>query len=300
MAIAGSDNVVSKMKRVVPVVHPEPVDFAIPARDHHRLEATRYGDPSARDWVIINSATAVPRRFYRHFAAALAEQGYGVLTYDYRGIGGSRPESLRGFQARTRDWVLLDMSAVVRWARDHGADGKLFLIGHSVGGQLAGLLDEPDAVDGMVTFSSQSGYYALQGGEQKAVVWFHVHATLPVLSSLYGYMPWGKIGSGEDLPRGCALEWARWCRDPKYLLGDDSLPLERFDAFGAPVLAYSFDDDKWGTARSVDAMMQAYPNLERRHVVPTDVGLDRLGHFGAFRPDAAALWEETIAWLAER
>jgi len=300
MAIQAADGEVSNLKHRAADAVPPPVDLVIPARDHHRLAATRYGDPEAQDWVIVNSATAVPRRFYRRFALALAEAGYGVITYDYRGIGGSRPESLRGFEARTRDWVLLDMSAVVRWVRDHGARGKLFLVGHSVGGQLAGLIDEPEAVDGMVTFSAQSGYYALQGAEQKAVVWFHVHATLPVLSRLYGYMPWGKVGSGEDLPRGCALEWAAWCRHPKYLLGDESLPLDRFDAFGAPVLAYSFEDDKWGTARAVDAMMKAYPQLERRHVAPTDVGVDRLGHFGAFRPGASALWDQTIAWLKRR
>jgi len=27
-------------------------------------------------------------------------------------------------------------------------------------------------------------------------------------------------------------------------------------------------------------MMQAYPNVERRHLAPVDVGLDEIGHFG--------------------
>ncbi|MEM9687940.1 MAG: alpha/beta fold hydrolase [Pseudomonadota bacterium] len=268
----------------------------IPSTDDYPLAASVYGDCDDR-LVIINSATAVPRRFYRHYAEALAEAGFRVITFDYRGIGESRPLSLRGFPVRSRDWVFGDMAGVLKFARKAYKPGKLFLVGHSIGGQLAGLLDQPDAIDGMLTMSAQSGHWRLQGGEQKWVVAFHVHVTLPLAAHLFGYVPWSRMGSAEDLPKGVALDWSRWCRDRRYVLGDDSLPLERYRAFGAPVLAYSIDDDKWGTVRAVEAMMQAYPNLERRHIVPTEHGLQQLGHFGFFRKDAAALWQDGIDWL---
>ncbi|MDJ0907865.1 MAG: alpha/beta fold hydrolase [Woeseiaceae bacterium] len=275
-------------------------NVTIAARDGFKLSATLYrGEPSNGNAVIISSATAVPRRFYRHFAAALAERGYSVITYDYRGIGDSRPATLRGFDARTSDWALLDMAGVVDWVREHLQPKRLYKIGHSVGGQVAGLLDNSADVDGMVTLSAQSGYWLLQGGEQKLVAGLHVHVTLPILSHLFGYMPWSKFSSAEDLPKGAALQWSRWCRDPKYLLGDTSLPLERYESFTAPVLAYSIDDDKWGTARSVDAMMSIYPNLERRHIDPDDHALESLGHFGYFRPHADRLWEDAMHWLDE-
>ena len=60
---------------------------------------------------------------------------------------------------------------------------------------------------------------------------------------------WSWFSSAEDLPKGVALQWSRWCRDRQYLLGDNALPLHRYDTFTAPVLAYSFSDDKWGTRR---------------------------------------------------
>jgi predicted alpha/beta hydrolase len=112
-------------------------------------------------------------------------------------------------------------------------------------------------------------------------------------------MPWGVLGSGEDLPKNAALEWAAWCRNPRYVLGDSTLPLDRYRGFTAPVLAYSFGDDKWGTPRSVDAMMNAYPNVERRHLEPAEVGLPHIGHVGFFRPAAQHLWSDTISWLDE-
>jgi predicted alpha/beta hydrolase len=114
---------------------------------------------------------------------------------------------------------------------------------------------------------------------------------------LFGYFPWSRFAAGEDLPAGVALEWARWCRNRDYLLGDETLPLQRYEAFDAPVLAYSIEDDDWGTPRAVDDMMRAYANVARRHLVPPDYGLDKLGHMGFFRKGSEAIWDEVIAWL---
>jgi predicted alpha/beta hydrolase len=270
----------------------------IPARDGYPLGAAvfRTERPSARA-VIVNAAIAVPHRFYRHFAAGLAAAGFTVVTWDYRGIADSAPSQLRGFDASARDWFLMDMPAVVDWVESELEPQALFLVGHSLGGQTAGLLDNAASIAGMVTLSAQSGHWRLQGGGQKLMVLLHTHVTLPLLSRVFGFMPWGMLGAGEDLPRNAALEWARWCRHRDYLLGDTTLPLERYQDFTAPVLAYSIGDDKWGTSRSVDAMMRAYPNVERRHLEPRTEGLDRIGHVGFFRPQSSALWSQVVAWF---
>jgi predicted alpha/beta hydrolase len=277
----------------------EPRQVQIPARDGYPLAATVFAPaaPAAKRAVVIGSAMATPQSYYRHFARALADAGYLAVTFDYRGIGRSGPASLRGFATNVRDWTLLDLDGVIDWLDETHQPARRFVVGHSLGGQVAGMLDNGGRIDGMVTVSSQSGYWRRQGGEQKAAVMLHVHVTLPVVSRALGYFPGKLLGSSVDLPKDAALQWARWCRDPEYLLGDPALPLERFRDFRAPVLAYSVDDDKWGTRESVDAMMGAYPNLERRHLVPREHGLTRLGHFGFFRPWASALWEEPLRWL---
>ena len=273
--------------------------ISIPARDGFMLAGTCYQPAvnATQTVVVIHAATAVAQRFYKPFATYLAEQGYTAVTYDYRGTGGSRPASLRTFQALARDWVLLDMAGVIDHVGEAYRPQRQFHFGHSYGGQTIGLLPNGDRIDALVTLSAQSAYWRLQGGFQKFAVWFHVYFTIPLLSHLVGYMPWSWVGSAEDLPKGVALEWTKWCRRPRYLLDDPTLPLDRYERFKAPVLAYSFEDDDWGTRRSVDAMMGAYPNLTRRHVIPADSGLRTIGHFGFFRPKAAVLWQETIQWL---
>ena len=273
------------------------VDRRVTTADGYSLAATVYETPGAKTVVLINSATAVPRQFYKRFAIYLQHRGWTAVTYDYRGIGDSRPDKLRGFGATLRDWAFRDMTAMVDWVDRQLRPDRLFAIGHSFGGQVLGMIENASRIDAMVGVSAQSGYWGAQGGREPAKVRFIVTVAIPVLSHLVGYFPWSRFASGAGLPKGVALEWARWCRSPNYLLDDMDLPLDRFRSFTAPVLAYSIDDDDWGTARAVDDMMRAYSNVTRRHIRPGDFGLDRLQHTGFFRDGSEPIWRETLEWL---
>ena len=271
-------------------------DCRIDARGH-ALAASLFETPGADSVVLMNAATGVPRQFYKYFAAYLRDHGWTTVSYDYRGIGESAPPKLRGFDVRMRDWALIDMQSVIDWIFAELQPRRLFSVGHSFGGQGIGLIEKPERVTAMVGVSAQSGYWGVQGGAEKYRARFAVTVMIPLLSRLFGYFPWSLFAAGEDLPKGVALEWARWCRDRDYLLGDRTLPLERYDAFDAPILAYSIEDDDWGTARAVDDMMRAYSRVTRRHLVPADYGLEKLGHMGFFRKGSEPIWDEMIAWL---
>jgi len=279
-------------------------DTTIPATDGFELAATVFEPKGNPHYLtVISAAMATPRRLYEVYARYLSRVGHFVVTYDYRGIGDSRPESLKGFQARMRDWAEHDMTGVIAWAHAQNSSRPLLLIGHSFGGQAAGLLENTADVRAMITVSSQSGYWGLHPGNEKYRVWFFAHIGFWLLSSIYGYLPWSRFVRGEDIPKQAALEWARWSRSRDYLCGDRTLESRRnFPHFTAPILAYSFSDDIWGSKRSVDAMMSYYTgaSLERRHVKPEDIGIDKIGHIGFFMPTARTLWREVDSWLAER
>lgn len=49
--------------------------------------------------ILINSGTRIPQGFYSRFANYASEKVFVVLTFDYRRIGESAPESLKGFKA---------------------------------------------------------------------------------------------------------------------------------------------------------------------------------------------------------
>jgi predicted alpha/beta hydrolase len=261
------------------------------------IAASVYAAHGSDTVVVINAATGVPRFFYRRFATWLKARGWTAVTYDYRGIGGSAPESLRGFRARMRDWALLDMTAVFDYVVAEFEPRRLFAVGHSFGGQTLGMVEPARCVTAAVGIAAQSGYWGLQPGSEKHRVRVAVSVLMPVLSRVFGYLPWRMFGAGEDLPKGVALEWARWCRNPNYLLDDETLPLDRYADFEAPILSYSIEDDVWGSAPAVDSMMRAYRNVTRQHLVPADFGLERIGHLGFFRETSAPIWEKTAEWF---
>ena len=66
-------------------------DRIIEAGDGWPLAATLFRPDDARMAVLVSAGTGFPRGFYGRFARWMAERGAVVLTYDYRGIGGSRP-----------------------------------------------------------------------------------------------------------------------------------------------------------------------------------------------------------------
>src|SRR3954465_1875769 len=107
----------------------ELVEVALRAADGHAIGATVFGNgPRA---ALIMPATGVPQSYYAKYAAYLAERGFTVLTFDYRGIGRSLSGHVRNVRACMQDWALLDAAA----AFAHLGERKIHVVGHSFGGQ---------------------------------------------------------------------------------------------------------------------------------------------------------------------
>jgi predicted alpha/beta hydrolase len=273
-------------------------EMVLPATDGYALAATRYGPAAPLERVVLVSpATGVKRRIYDAFARFLAARGMGVLTWDWRGIAGSRPSSsLRGFRATMRDWAERDLAGAIDWAAREHPGARLFAVGHSFGGQGIGLAPNAGRLAGMVTVAAQSGWWGHWPRPARyayAGLW---HVAVPLATSLFGYFPAKRLGAGEDLPAGVALEWARWCRSRDYL-GDYA----GHAALTAPILALSFSDDAFAPWTAVRWLHERYgsTDLTHRHVRPAEVGAREIGHFGFFRPGVAPpLWDEAAEWIA--
>jgi predicted alpha/beta hydrolase len=270
------------------------------ARDGYRLGATLFR-PAASNGraVLVMAATGVPQEYYAKFAAFLAERGFTALTFDYRGIGRSLHGPLRSVKAGMRDWAVLDGAAAFEFLESHHPKDKILAVGHSFGGQSFGLLPRPERIAAALTVGSQSGYWRLWPPLGRAWMWPSTHIGLPLVPRLLGYFPGSRLGFGEDLPKDVTIEWARWCRHPRYLVGD--LGVEReYARFTAPIRLYAIADDALAPQRAVEGLAALYPNSRPEiHVVkPEAVGAGRIGHFGFFRERFRdSLWREARDWL---
>lgn len=278
-------------------------DTTIEARDGFALAATVFTPESApRAVVLVNSATAVPRRLYRGFAAYLAERGFAALTYDYRGTGGSRPPSLRHFDARMRDWAALDAAGAIDHIRAVWAALPLCVVGHSFGGQAVGLVPNNREIERALLVAAQSGYWRLyQTPLEQARVWAMFRLVVPPVARVLGYAP-GWLGTGEDLPRGVFFEWRDWCMRPGFFFDDPSLDaLADFSRYAGPLRAIGIDDDPWATRQAIDALVAHFAGaqVQRQQIDPRRLGVDRIGHFGFFRREHRdTLWRGAADWLA--
>lgn len=252
----------------------------------------------ARGTIVIHGATAVPQTYYAPFAAYLAGRGLRVLTYDYRGIGASRPSSLRGLSATMTDWARHDARAALGHA--HGWDEPVAVVGHSFGGQIIGLIDELRDVAAAVLVGAQLGWYGhWPGALDRARLSLMWHGLVPALTGLFGYLP-GAAGLGTDLPAGVAREWARWCSDTDYLMSFHPDARERFARFDRPTAVYSFTDDDFAPEPAVEQLLAHMPreNVTHLRLSPRDLELGPIGHFGWFRRRFRdALWGGAAEFL---
>lgn len=272
------------------------------AKDGFSLSATLHGN-SNRSVVIVNSATAVPQRYYQPFAQWLAEAGHTVITYDYRGIGGSRPEgsSLRGFKATMEDWAIQDAAGVLDWAVANFPKARLTMIGHSFGGQALGLLPNHAKIHQAILVSAQEGYWKLFDKKVQPRLWLLWHVVAPTLCATMGYFPAKRLGLGENLPKGVMLQWARWCRQEGYYFAEAGKGLQVYaDQVKIPILAYVVKDDTFAPKASakglIDRFTQARPDI--RLLDPAALGVREIGHFGLFRERFRdSVWAEMRDWI---
>ena len=265
--------------------------------------------------LLINSGTGIPQRFYARFARHAAARGFVVLTFDYRGIGGSAPESLRGYEARYRDWGQRDVPGAIRWLDEHYPTLPLTVVGHSTGGQQLGLAQNVERVRAAVFIAVSTGYWRGMPARQKWLTLGLWKVYLPFVSRLYGYAPVRKLRLGENLPTGVAREWGAWCLEPDYFAAyfDDNGRYESFDGrpFGPiyfkeatfPIWAYYFTDDPIATQANVPPLLTLYERAEvQTHwVSPEALGVQGIGHLGFFHSGiGAGLWDDVLSWLQEQ
>jgi predicted alpha/beta hydrolase len=286
-------------------------DITIPAVDGYRLAATLFLPRGPkRNAAVISSATATPRKIYRGFAAYLAHCGFAVLTYDYRGIGDSRglavegdrrPKSLVGFKASMADWAALDATAAVAWMRERYHDLPLSYVGHSFGGQAFGLLANNAEVSRALFVAAPAASWKLLASPERYRVAALMSLVGVPLTHALGYAP-GRGGLGEDLPKDAFLQWTKWVMSPRYLFDDDTLAgLKNFPNFKGALRALTFTDDPWSTLPGVELLCNGLTGArpEIIPVNPAELGAQRIGHFGFFRPEHRdTLWRGSAEWLA--
>ncbi len=248
--------------------------------------------------VIVCPALFVRQRFYQAFSAHLAQQGFDTITFANRGMGESLAGETRRWRHRLRDWGEVDLPAVIAHVKDARPTERLFVVGHSMGGQLVALSDSVHRLDGIVTVAATAAWWNHWPfpANLGILAWYRL-ATL--LSHGLRVFPAARLGLGPNVSADLVRDWVTWGQHRKYLGGPFGLR-PQMATYRGRLLVYSFADDEFGCQAAVAALHRHYrqADVTQRHVHPRQIGAARIGHFGYFRSQVGPpLWQQTIEWL---
>ena len=283
------------------------------AADGYELGASLFaaaGAPEPKRVAVVHCGAGIPAAHYRRFASFLAESGIPTLTYDYRGIGESRPRSLRGFRAGTEDWAEYDCGAAIAWLRRRYPGAEMLCIAHSIAALFVGGAPNSAEQGRLCMICGHTGYFGDYHPRYRMLMTALWHGFMPAVTLLAGYFPARRFGLGEDLPARMALQWAGR-RTPDLRPAGSGPGFERVQAMldrcaslQRPAVLVTIGDDAFATPGGTKRLLYYYPRLfplQRIEFSPADAGLRRIGHFGFFRRAAgAALWPRLLALLATK
>lgn len=278
--------------------------YRIPCVDGFELHATLHSPEGAvRGVVLIHPATGMPERMYFAFAARLTEAGFAVVTYNYRGVypAGTARKTRAGFTT----WIDQDVNAVTHWAAEQYPGLPVLALGHSFGGHAIGLSESSQRLTAAVMVASQAGSLRfIRQWRERLMVALFLKVIGPICARVLGYMPYQRLGLGEDVPAQTILEWSRWTSLPRFYFDDPRMDaVARFSRLRIPVLAIGLEDDPWAPSDAIDLVCQHLTGcaVERRQFSPADSAGQGIAHLGFFREHhATTLWPLVVEWLCRQ
>lgn len=279
-------------------------DIRFNAADGYELAGRLNIAPSPHMAVLVSSGTGYPKGFYDRLAKYMAERGAVVLTYDYRGIGDSAPDNLKGSQIDYPDWGRLDQTAALERLKREAPTLPVYHVAHSIGGSFVGFMSNHAEIKRHAFLSVGSGYWPHHLRSYNPVELFFWFGFGPVHLLQHGYIKQGKLWPGNSLPRKVFTTWRRWCMKPGFFnkeLQSGRLEPQHYADVTTPIRSWLFTDDPIATPRAARTIAAALPNAPIDTVLksPADYGRQRIGHEGSLRKGMEPLWQEILDWFDE-
>lgn len=251
--------------------------------------------------LLINSATGVKQQIYFSFAKYLAEKGFTVITYDYRGIGESKPKKMNGFKASMRIWGTVDFKTVTNFIKKEYAGFDKFCLGHSVGALILGMNADSQIFKKFIFVATQDAYLGNLNFKVAVAGLLGFGIALPIMTHFLGYFPANRFGLGESLPKGVAFDWQTLILNKKstkrlYETNEADFSKNLYQ----PTFIIHAEDDSWVTQKGMRNLMKTtYPHLKTtyREVKISESDKGEIGHVNFFRSFNRGLWKIVLEQL---
>jgi predicted alpha/beta hydrolase len=270
--------------------------------DGYSLAATIFTpNTELKGAIFIGPATGIKRQFYANFASFLAENGYGVITFDNRGISQSLDGHVKHNKASLQCWGEQDMPAILTALQSIFPNTKYHLIGHSAGGQLVGLMHNAKEISSIFNFASSSGQLSNMTFGHQIKAHFFMNFFIPVSNLLFGHTKSQWVGMGEPLPKKVAQQWRHWCNGNGYvkMAFGQTIHTHLYDELDTPSLWVNATDDEIAIDDNVQDMLSVFTKMSAETLTlhPNRNDLKEIGHMKFFSRKCQPLWSHAIDWV---
>lgn len=248
-------------------------------------------------------AMGTPARFYEPLAQALAQACGGTVAWaELRGQGSHPQRARRGADFGYREIVEHDIPALATQLTARYPGRPLYLVGHSLGGQLAAMAAHQlgDSLSGLVLIATGTAHFRAWPRAQQWRARLTVQA-IRLAATLLPWYPGHQLGFGGEQPRRLMRDWVRNALTGRYVFEGSRLDHEAASrSLRVPVLSLSVRGDPIAPPSAADALLGklAWADITRHamHGVSSDSPWRR--HFSWVRhpEEAAAL---VSRWLRQ-
>jgi predicted alpha/beta hydrolase len=245
-------------------------------------------------------AMGTPARYYEPLAHALAQAcGASVAWAELRGQGSHPQRARAGADFGYREIVEHDIPALAGQLRAEHPGRPLYLLGHSLGGQLGSLAaHQISGLAGVVLVATGTAHFRAWPSGQRARAWLTVSA-IRMAATLLPWYPGHKLGFGGEQPRRLMRDWTRNAFTGRYAIEGSQIDHEAaMRALRVPVLSLTVDGDPFAPPSAADALLGklAAADITRLSIGGVPGHSPRRRHFSwARQPDEAA--DRVAHWL---
>lgn len=247
-------------------------------------------------------AMGAPARFYRPLVKCLVKTGYNAVTSDLRGNEKHSVRPSRKMNFGYHEMITYDWPAIIKKTQEQFPGNPLYLLGHSMGGQLSALYLSINTVPvkGLITIACPSLYFRKFGRGIKAPLAMLFGSQISYLTALaLGYFPGKKIGVGGIEARNVVKDWSFEALTGCFNITNNKYNFEKhLRDIRCPVLAISLDGDPLAPLSAIKYFHRKLKNarVTYLHLTAEDFGLKKHNHFNWIRR-SQVIAREVKNWL---
>jgi predicted alpha/beta hydrolase len=281
----------------------EAITDQVTSRDGAILGIEQYGSEhrnAAAASVLFIPALGVPIGYYRGMLSDWAARGRHIVAVELRGMPQSPVTQIRKQRFGYATIIHDDLPAITA-SEAFQRSGRIAVVGHSLGGQLALLAAAIGTIDAsaVVTIASGTSSPASQQTRIGRIKRRSQVQLIRAVSAILGYWPGDRLGFGGRQPRTLMRDWCYEGSHGAYRFTDTDTDTDYEAALAQlpiPALAISLDGDQTIPLPAAKYLLHRLPErTEHRHITSRDpAGFD---HIRWARHEHQPIIDATERWI---